>query len=612
MMNTIETYEAIFNASPDSMLIFDLEGEIQLANSQTEKLFQYKKTDLIGSKIQHLFIEESHDKLSSMIKSCVDVVLSDQNNQSLELWALKNDTSTCAVEMTYTSIQSNSKPIFVACLRDITEKLALNKKLNEDISNHSTIFENSVDDIWLIDKDYRIILINKVFQNSFFTAFGIQLEKGMVILENVLDPNTRALWKSRYDEVFKNKKLLHIEDRIDLGFTVVYYELYMYPILEHDQITGISIFGRDITARKTVEEALKHSEEKYRTIFENIQDVFIQTNQDGIISEISPSINYISGFKREDLIGTPVQELYFNKADRELFLEEINKKGEVRDFELKFKTDTKESLFVSLSAHLIYDSEGKPYHIEGLIRDISDRKKNEIEIEKQNRKLISQNSELEQFTFIASHDLQEPLRTLISFSSLIKEECKGKINEQTDIYLDFIEKSSTRMQKLVKGLLDYSRIGKEQNLSSVDLNSIVADVQNDLALIINEKNATILTSKLPSIHGYEVELRQLFQNLLSNALKFSKKDMPCKITISAAVSEKQVTISVADNGIGIEEKHFDKIFILFKRLHNRNDYEGTGIGLAHCKKIVDLHGGSISVESTLGVGSIFKFTIPTE
>lgn len=611
-MNNVDIYEAIFNASPDSMLIFDLEGKILLANAQTEKLFQYKKTDLIGSKIQNLFIEESQKQLLNITKAFKDSFFNDTKNTAQELWGCKNDGSICAIEINSTSIELNSKPFILACLRNVTEKLTAYKKLNEEVVHLTTIFENSVDDIWLIDRDYRITLINKVFQNSFSTAFGIHLDKGMIILEKVLDPNMRALWKSRYDEVFRNKQRLHIEDRVDLGFTVVFIELYMYPIIENNEVIGISIFSRDITSRKTIEEALRINEEKYRTIFENIQDVFIQTDQDGIISEISPSINNISGFKREDLIGTPVQELYFNKADRELFLEEINAKGEVQDFELKFKSSTEDFLFVSISAHLVYNAEGKPYHIEGLIRDISDRKRNEIEIEKQNKKLISQNSELEQFTFIASHDLQEPLRTLISFSNLLQEECKGKINEQTDIYLDFIEKSSTRMQKLVKGLLDYSRIGKEKNISFVNLNSIISDVKNDLALIINEKNATITSNELPGVLGYEVELRQLFQNVLSNALKFSKKGVPSNITISATESEKQVTISIADNGIGIEEKDFDKIFILFKRLHNRNDYEGTGIGLAHCKKIIDLHGGSISVESTLGAGSTFKFTIPTE
>ncbi|MBP6758322.1 MAG: PAS domain-containing protein [Flavobacterium sp.] len=234
----------------------------------------------------------------------------------------------------------------------------------------------------------------------------------------------------------------------------------------------------------------------------------------------------------------------------------------------------------------------------------------EATLEKQNKKLQNQNKELEQFTYIASHDLQEPLRSLISFSELLEKEFAGKLGENGEFYINFISKSSKRMQLLVKGLLDYSRIGREKKLVEIDCNQIMKDVLSDMIITIEESNAEITVSDLPHLKGYETEIRQLFQNLVSNALKFRKKDVAPKIKIFAQKKEDDWLFSVQDNGIGIEENNKQKLFVIFKRFNNREEYEGTGIGLAHCKKIVELHGGTIWADSKFGEGSTFHFTIP--
>lgn len=210
--------------------------------------------------------------------------------------------------------------------------------------------------------------------------------------------------------------------------------------------------------------------------------------------------------------------------------------------------------------------------------------KREATLEKQNKKLQNQNKELEQFTYIASHDLQEPLRSLISFSELLEKEFIGKLGENGEFYINFISKSSKRMQLLVKGLLDYSRIGREKKLAEIDCNQIIKDVLSDMMITIKESNAEITVSDLPHLKGYETEIRQLFQNLVSNALKFRKKDVAPKIKIFAQKKEDDWLFSVQDNGIGIEENNKQKLFVIFKRFNNREEYEGTGIGLAHCKK----------------------------
>jgi signal transduction histidine kinase len=225
------------------------------------------------------------------------------------------------------------------------------------------------------------------------------------------------------------------------------------------------------------------------------------------------------------------------------------------------------------------------------------------------RMMKGKNEELEQFAYIASHDLQEPLRTTSSYVALLEKEIKSKLDERSELYLKHITNSSERMRMLITGLLEYSRIGKEKEKELVDIGQIVTDVLTDIDTVIKENNAKIIVHPLPKLQAYPIELRQLFQNLITNALKFRKKEVDPVIEINAVEGNNAWKFSVKDNGIGIDEKFFPRIFIIFQRLHARKDYSGNGIGLAHCKKIAELHKGTIRVESKLGEGSTFYITL---
>jgi light-regulated signal transduction histidine kinase (bacteriophytochrome) len=234
------------------------------------------------------------------------------------------------------------------------------------------------------------------------------------------------------------------------------------------------------------------------------------------------------------------------------------------------------------------------------------------QLETANKELRFHLSELEQFSYVSNHDLQEPLRTLTQFTQILNEKYADTVDEEGKKYIEFISKSAARMKLLVKDLFEYSMLGKESVKTHIDCNNTVDAVLSDLEDSIKESNAKISVQKLPTVHGYETEMRLLFQNLITNAIKYQKKDIVPEIIISAERQEKEWLFSMKDNGIGIDEKHNEKIFIIFQRLHNRNEYEGTGIGLAHCKKVVEMHGGKIWVESTPGAGSTFLFTIPQQ
>lgn len=247
------------------------------------------------------------------------------------------------------------------------------------------------------------------------------------------------------------------------------------------------------------------------------------------------------------------------------------------------------------------------------------QKKGEVDYDKHlrhlesvNQKLAATNQEMEQLVYAASHDLQEPLRTITNYIGLLKEGYTDLNDENVDKYLHFINRSVGKMQNLIKDLLDYSRIGRNFNITIVDTRKLLEDVVNELEASITENNARIIFNGLPTIKGDETKLRQLFQNLISNAIKFRRKDREPVISVTADEQEGLYLFSVKDNGIGIDEKYIPKLFVVFQRLHSEKEYKGTGIGLATCKKIVTLHNGKIWVESTAGEGSSFNFIIPKE
>lgn len=223
--------------------------------------------------------------------------------------------------------------------------------------------------------------------------------------------------------------------------------------------------------------------------------------------------------------------------------------------------------------------------------------------------LVNSNNELGRFAYVASHDLQEPLRTISSYISLYQTDYTDKLDENQKRYLETISRSVARMQLLIKGILEYSQVGKEKVSSVIDTRKLAEEVVNNLAVTIQENKVQVIIGELPVVTGYP-ELALLFQNLIVNAIKFRKPDIACMIRINAADKKTNWQFSIEDNGIGIEKKYQEQIFTLFNKLHSRKDYPGTGIGLAHALKIAELHGGKLWVESEPGKGSTFFFTIP--
>ena len=206
--------------------------------------------------------------------------------------------------------------------------------------------------------------------------------------------------------------------------------------------------------------------------------------------------------------------------------------------------------------------------------------------------------------------MQEPLKTISNYIGLFSKKYKGSLDKEAGQYLDVIKNATVRVQLLIKDLLDYSRVGDDKTKTQIDCNSLLNDLLNDMEQSIIESGAEVRLEKLPVISGYLSGIKSLFQNLISNAIKFRKKDVHPIIQFTAQSKEKEWFFAVKDDGIGIEKIYYDKLFVIFQRLHSKDEYSGTGIGLAQCKKIVEQHGGTIWVESEFGKGSTFYFTIP--
>ncbi|WP_020601889.1 ATP-binding protein [Spirosoma spitsbergense] len=257
---------------------------------------------------------------------------------------------------------------------------------------------------------------------------------------------------------------------------------------------------------------------------------------------------------------------------------------------------------------IILNTNGQITKIVGTVQDINEAYKAEQKLNAYNIELERKNKEIEQFAYAASHDLQEPLRSISNFSKLLADKLETYPDKEMNEYMRLISGGASRMSNLIFALLDYSRVGKDMDKREVDCNKLVHEILTDLAVVIAESGAKIHIEKLPVINCYD--LKSVFQNLIINAIKFRKKDLSPVINISATSTGKDFLFIIKDNGIGIEKDYYDRIFIIFQRLHLRTQYAGTGIGLSLTKKIIEMHGGRIWVESEFGEGSTFYFTIP--
>jgi PAS domain S-box-containing protein len=370
----------------------------------------------------------------------------------------------------------------------------------------------------------------------------------------------------------------------------------------------------EMAERKRADEALQKSEERFRGIFENAMIGLYRTTPDGRILMANAALVRMLGYSSfEELSQRNLEESGYEPGyPRSAFRQAIERDGQVLGLESAWKRRDGSTLFLRESARAARDEAGNTLYYEGSVEDITARKQMEDRLKRTMADLERSNKELEQFAYVASHDLQEPLRMVSSYTQLLARRYQDQLDQDAHEFIGYAVGGAERMQRLINDLLAYSRVGtRGKPFEATDCQRVLEETLANLRTATDEAGATITHDPLPTVIADESQLIQVFQNLVSNAIKFRGQLSPV-IHIGAERQNNEWVFSVRDNGIGIDPQYYERIFVIFQTLHPRDQYHGTGIGLALCKRIVERHGGRIWVESEPGTGSTFYFTIPAK
>ncbi|HEX7193180.1 MAG TPA: ATP-binding protein [Thermoanaerobaculia bacterium] len=350
-----------------------------------------------------------------------------------------------------------------------------------------------------------------------------------------------------------------------------------------------------------------------REILDTMADALFVIDADARIRVVNGAVTHLLGFKDAELLGRSIDTLEVTQSEHTISrtLRDLARRGPIRDQERSLRQKgSDEPVAVSLSISPVSEGDVQQGAVV-IARDIRERKDAEAELHGAMRRLEQSNRELEDFAYVASHDLQEPLRKIQAFGDRLHAKYASELPEQAQDYIARMQSAAKRMQVLINDLLAFSRVTtKAQPFAPVDLDHVAREVAHDLEVRMHEAGAHVEIGKLPAIDADPLQMRQLLQNLISNALKFHREGVPPLVTVSGSVDGDHARIVVVDNGIGFEEKYAERIFTMFERLHGRGSYEGTGIGLSICRKIVERHGGEVVASSEPGVGSTFTVTLP--
>ena len=501
-------------------------------------------------------------------------------------------------------------------LQQLGEGLAhVNQALLESEKRMSISQEISHLGGWELDIDTNSLS----WSDEVYRIFGLQPQEFDATYDAFLDcihPDDRAAVDEAYsNSIREGRDTYEIEHRVvrkSTGEVRIVHEKCEHFKDGYGRIVRSVGMVHDITERKEAEKALVDSEAKYRSLYSSMSEgvalheiVFntLQEPVDYIIMDINESYEDITGLKRAEVVGQKASELYgiYKPPYIEIYAR-VAETGEPTQFETYFEPMDK---YFNIS--VASSGKGK---FSTVFEDITERINREKELEINMKKLEYSNKELEQFAYITSHDLREPLRMISSFLQLLERRYKDQLDQDANEFIDYAVNGAKRLDAMTKDLLQYSQITSQQReVTLVNFEHVLEEALINLKVPIEENNAVITHDPLPTIKGDEQLKVQLFQNIIGNAIKYRSQETP-KIHISAKKETNQYLFSIKDNGIGMSPEHLERIFTIFQRLHTHEEYEGTGIGLAIVQKIVHQQGGQIWVESELGKGSTFYFTIP--
>lgn len=501
-------------------------------------------------------------------------------------------------------------PGFVARITDIAACKKPEEALQESERRYRLLAENVSDVIWVTDMNLRPTYLSP--SHTRLTGYSVEEAMGRGIEESLPPASFKAAAEAFAKAVVSQEKgagnavlglpPLELEMKRKDGSTV-WVASTMNFIRDSDG-RPIEMLGvlRDITDRK-------RAEELFRALSES-SPVAIYVVSDGTFQFVNPQFQRYVGYTEAELLGMDPLEMVFPEDRSRVRQNAVQMlRGErAAEYEYRIITRSGQTMWV-METVISIQYLGRRAAL-GNLMDISERKESEEKLKETLAELERSNKELEQFAYVTSHDLQEPLRMVASYVQLLSQRYKGKLDTDADDFINFAVDGANRMQRMIQDLLAYSRLStRGKSLELTDCEAVLNQVIDNLKLAIEESSTVITHDALPVVPADDSQLSQLLQNLIGNAIKF-RSEVPPGIHVSAVERGSDWLFSVRDNGIGIDPRYHERIFVLFQRLHRRDQYPGTGIGLAICRRIVERHGGKIWIDSELGKGSTFYFTIP--
>lgn len=511
-----------------------------------------------------------------------------------------------------------------ACM-DITES----KKVQEELLSSETRLSNLVDAqtnyVIRLDSEGRYTYANKKYIADFGWLFDKKEPVGLSGLTTVTPYHHERVQEVFRQCVLSPNRVFHVEiDKIRrYGGVIPTFWHFICLTDSQGKASELQCIGIDVSQRKKAEEALKLSNERYEYVNLATHDAIYDWDVEGDHIEWGEGFQRLFGHKPHKGKFQPRHWAELLHPEEFPAVAESLKKAmddqeqKIWSSEYRMRQANGSFAYVEEKGYILRDRRGKAVRMIGALRDITERKLAETklrelheELETSLKVLAASNADLEQFAYVASHDLQEPLRMVTGFLTQLEKKYEAVLDEKAKKYIFFAVDGAKRMRQIILDLLDYSRVGRSDSaMEEVNLGGLIPEILALFRKTIRERHAEILFKDLPTVRTYRSVLRQVFQNLIDNALKYQKQEVTPRIRIAFTEKDRHWQFSVSDNGIGIDPEYHDKIFVIFQRLHTRDQFSGTGMGLAITKKIVETLGGEIWLESAEGTGSTFYFTI---